>query len=117
MEALKDVSANSKRIANKMTEMQNRLEQKSIEGVAGAGMVKVRFNGLRKCSSVEIDPAIANKQAVICDLLRTAINDGLEKVREEETKEQASMAQSMLGELPSMMSDLGIMGSRKPDLK
>ena len=44
----------------KMEEMQSRLEQLSIEGTAGAGMVTVTLSGKGDLRGIKIDPKLAD---------------------------------------------------------
>lgn len=115
LEALKSFSAQSKQLAGKMEAMKARMEGATVEGIAGAGMVRVRMNAAKQCLAVDIDPAIAGKTTVIADLTKAAINEALQKVAEKETEIQMEMAQSMLSELPGLVSDLK--GKGKPDLR
>ena len=70
-------------------------------------MIKVTVAGTRKCLAVEVDPALwAQPPVVAGDLLRTAINDGLEQVGRVEAQQQAALLQGMMGELPGLLSKL-----------
>ena len=65
----------------KMQEQMEQLKTKQVTGTAGGGMVTVHANGAGQVLSVEIDPALAEKNDIemIQDLLPAAINDALEK--------------------------------------
>ena len=74
----------------KMQEMQARLEAETIEGQAGAGMVKVTLSGKGDMKRVAIDPSLmaAEEREVLEDLLIAAHADAKAKV-------EAMMAEEM----------------------
>lgn len=113
LSALKGIAGASQGMKAVASDVQKALELARVEGIAGAGLVRVQFTGLRKCESVMIDPSLLSKAQVAQDLLRTAINDGLEKVAEEEMRQQQKLMTAMMGELPAMMAKFGG-GVRKP---
>jgi DNA-binding YbaB/EbfC family protein len=75
----------------KMTDMQARLETAEVEGVAGAGLVRVVFTGKGALKAVKIDPKVADPADVemLEDLIVAAHADAKAKIDamvEEETK-------------------------------
>ncbi|UFN48299.1 YbaB/EbfC family nucleoid-associated protein [Roseomonas sp. OT10] len=74
----------------KMQEMQAKLEAETIEGQAGAGMVKVTLSGKGDMKRVAIDPSLmaAEEREVLEDLLIAAHADAKAKV-------EAMMAEEM----------------------
>jgi DNA-binding YbaB/EbfC family protein len=82
------------RIKEEMERLQQRLAQVSAEGDAGAGMVKVRVNGKQEVVACLIsEEAKAGDREVLEELVRGAVNQALERVRQlvaEETNKMAS---------------------------
>ena len=74
----------------KMAEMQAKLEQMTVEGAAGGGMVKVTLTGMREMRGVAVDPALIDPEEVevLEDLLVAAHNDA-------KAKSEAMMAEEM----------------------
>ena len=74
----------------KMEEMQAELDQITVEGAAGGGMVKVTLNGKGDLRRVAIDPSLmtADDREVLEDLLVAAHADAKQKV-------EAQMAEEM----------------------
>lgn len=72
------------RLKEEAERMQQRLDQVVVEGDAGAGMVKVRMNGRMVVLGCTISPeALAlNDREMLEDLVKAAINQALEKVRQ-----------------------------------
>src|SRR4051812_15572381 len=78
-----------------MAEMQQRLGQISVEGNAGAGMVRVTVNGrmeLAKCDISE-EAMRLNDREMLADLVAAAVNMAMSKAREEVAKASQTMAQ------------------------
>jgi hypothetical protein len=72
--------------------LQKGLETRTVEGSAGAGMVKVTATGGQKITKIEIDPAVLGEdREMLQDLVLAAVNHALDKSRE--------LAQSELGSL------------------
>jgi DNA-binding YbaB/EbfC family protein len=74
----------------KMTEMQARLEAATMEGQAGAGMVRVTLSGKGELKAVAIDPKLADpaEMEMLQDLLVAAHADAKRKL-------DAAMAEEM----------------------
>ena len=76
---------------DKMAEMQDSLVSIEIEGVAGAGLVKVTLNGKGEMRRLHIDPTLANpdEAEILEDLIVAAHNDAKGKIEarvQEETQ-------------------------------
>ena len=90
---------------------QQRLGQLTAEGDAGGGMVKVRANGRMEILSCTIseDAMKSNDRELVEELIRSAANQALEKVRRLAAEE---MSQTMTGMgLPSGMNLPGLESS------
>jgi DNA-binding YbaB/EbfC family protein len=77
-----------------MDKLQKRLGEIAAEGDAGAGMVKVRANGRMEVVRVTIsDEAMAlNDRELIEDMIASATNQALEKVRDQAAEETSKLA-------------------------
>ena len=82
----------------KMAEMQDSLGQIEIEGVAGAGLVKVTLNGKGEMRRLRIDPTLANpdEAEILEDLIVAAHNDAKGKIEARVQDE----TQKLMGGLP-----------------
>jgi DNA-binding YbaB/EbfC family protein len=88
------VLKNLPKIREEMDRLQSRLGQITAEGDAGGGMVKVRVNGHMEvvaCSLSE-DAMKANDKELLEDLIRAAVNQGLQRVRAQVAEETSKMA-------------------------
>ncbi|MCH8332299.1 YbaB/EbfC family nucleoid-associated protein [Candidatus Sumerlaeota bacterium] len=64
-----------------MSKLQEEMETKTIEGVAGGGALKVTVNGNQEIKKVEILPEAVDPEdiAMLEDLFRAAANQAIEK--------------------------------------
>ncbi len=78
------------------------LENMSVTGDAGAGMVKVTANGKREILKIEIEPEIIKSQdkEMVEDLVVAAVNNALEKADKMATDHLGSSAGGLLTMLP-----------------
>ncbi len=76
---------------------QQSLGRMTIEGDAGAGMVKVRVNGrmeMLACTLSE-EAMKLNDRELLEDLIKAAVNQAIDKARQQVAEETAKMAASM----------------------
>ena len=92
---MKDVQ----KIKAKMEDLKEQLKEKTVEGSAGGGMVKVIANGAQEIISVRIEDDVWQNmdKDVVEDLIVAAVNDALYKAKE--------MAEE---EMKNFVSGLGI---------
>ena len=64
---------------DKMNKVQAELDNEKVEATAGGGAVKVVVTGSQKVISVNIDPAAAEDQEMLQDLIVAAVNEAMEK--------------------------------------
>lgn len=95
----------AQQLQEQMAYMQKGLEGQTVEGTAGAGMVKVTATGTQRVTAVEIDPSVLGEdKEMLQDLIVAAVNNAMEKARE--------LAQQQLGSLlPPGMSPGDIPGT------
>ena len=109
---LKDIGAlmglmkNMGKIKEEMQNLQMRLGQISAEGESGGGMVKFKINGQMEVQSCKIIDEAMKDRELLEDLIASACNQALKKVREAVAEETQKMAGS-LG-LPSGMNLPGL---------
>lgn len=89
MKNIADLMKQAGEMQSKMSEMQEMLDAVEVEGVAGAGMVRVTLSGKGHMRSVKIDPDIARDDIEILeDLIIAAHNDA-------KIKSEAKMQEEM----------------------
>ncbi len=103
---MKGPMANLMRQAQKMQEnlekAQRELEQATVTGQAGGGMVEVTLNGKYQCRGVKVElGSIGQDAEMLEDLLTAAINDASRKVAEL-TQERMSQATAGMPLPPGM---------------
>ncbi|RMG96532.1 MAG: YbaB/EbfC family nucleoid-associated protein [Deltaproteobacteria bacterium] len=65
-----------------MEYIQKGLAERTVEGSAGAGMVKVTATGTGRIQKIEIDPQVLSEdREMIEDLVTAAVNQALDKSR------------------------------------
>ncbi|WP_274363941.1 YbaB/EbfC family nucleoid-associated protein [Paenibacillus thermotolerans] len=73
-----------KKMQEQMMKAQEELENKTVEGTAGGGVVTVQMSGHKKLLDVKIKPEAVDPEDVemLQDLVLTAVNDALAKADE-----------------------------------
>ena len=81
MKNLAGLMKQASQMQQKMAEMQERLQAVEVEGVAGAGMVRIRLNGKGEMKGVTVDPKLADpaEMEMLQDLLMAAHADAKAK--------------------------------------
>jgi len=79
-----DLLKQAQQFQQKMGSIQEELSHKVVTGTAGGGMVTATVNGKGELVGLAIEPDIVNPDDVqmLQDLIRAAVNDGLNKARE-----------------------------------
>ncbi len=101
--------AQAQEMQAKMQDLQQRMEEITAEGTAGAGMVKATANAKGKLASLEVDPVLFSGEedkAVLEDLIIAAVNDAQEKAQAKGQEEMAKLTQEM--GLPAGMTPPGM---------
>jgi DNA-binding YbaB/EbfC family protein len=85
----------------KMAEMQEMLENVEVEGIAGAGMVRVRLSGKGEMRGVTIDPKLADpgEMEMLQDLILAAHADAKKKSEAEASEAMKTLTGGL--ELPA----------------
>ena len=95
-------------LQEQMAKMQTDLENVTVEGAAGGGMVKVVATAGLRIKSIEIDPTVLGEdKEMLQDLVTAAVNAALEKAREKASEATQQRIGSMLppglaGQIPGL---------------
>jgi DNA-binding YbaB/EbfC family protein len=92
MKNLGDMMKQVQQMQSRMAEMQAKLEEETVTGVAGGGLVRVTLNGKGTMKGVDIDPSllVADEKEIVEDLVMAAHTDArskVEKMMAEQMKE------------------------------
>lgn len=81
----------------KMKKLQEELAQRTFEGTAGGGAVKVTVTGENLVKSVAIDPEVISKDdaEMLQDLILAATNDALKVAKDTSSKEMEKITGGM----------------------
>lgn len=75
---------------------QAQIAEMEVEGVSGAGMVKVTMNGKHDVRRVAIDPSLmSDDKEMLEDLIAAAVNDAVRKVESVTQEKMASVTAGM----------------------
>ena len=92
----------TQKLQEEVKRVQEALEDMTVEGAAGGGVVTVTANGKQKILSVKIDPEVisADDAEMLEDLVTAAVNQALENSQELANDEMQKVAGGMLGNMP-----------------
>jgi DNA-binding YbaB/EbfC family protein len=93
MKNLGNLMKQAQEMQARMQEMQAKLETREIEGVAGAGMVRVTLNGKGELKKLKLDRAAVDpaEVEVLEDLIVAAHADAKRKVEAQMQEEMSSL--------------------------
>ncbi len=91
------------RMQQQMERVQQELANKTVDGVAGGGSVKVVAKCDQTLVSIKISPDAVNPQdvAFLEELVLTAVNDAMAKAKDTAAKEMGSVTQGF--SIPGLM--------------
>ncbi len=91
------------RMQQQMERVQQDLANKTVEGIAGGGSVKVVAKCDQTLVSIKISPDAVNPQDVpfLEELILTAVNDAMAKAKDTAAKEMGSVTQGF--SIPGLM--------------
>ena len=90
----------------KMAELQEELNQRTVEASAGGGMVTAVANGKQEVLSITIDPEVIDPDDVemLQDLILAAVNDALNRAKDMTNEEMGKLTKGMnIPGLPGLM--------------
>lgn len=87
----------AQKFQSKMAELQEELNQRTVETSAGGGMVTVVANGKQEVLSIAIDPEVVdpNDVEMLQDLILAAVNDALNRAKEMTNEEMGKLTKGM----------------------
>jgi DNA-binding YbaB/EbfC family protein len=110
MSQLASVMRNLPKLKEGMEQLQQRLPQIVAEGDAGAGMVKVRFNGRMEMTACVLSEDVLkmNDHELLEDLIKAAVNQALSRAREQVQEETHKVISGLGVSLPPGMTIPGL---------
>ena len=92
------------KMQERMAEVQQQLEQKTVTAESGGGMVKVTANGKQQLVRIEIDPEVVNpsEKEMLEDLVIAAANKALEDAGKMAQEEMAKVTSGMMPNIPGL---------------
>ena len=93
MNNLGNIMKQAKKMQERISQLQQELEMRTIEAQAGGGMVKVVVNGKFEIVSLKIEKDVVNPEDVemLQDLIAAAVNEGIRKAQEMASEEMAKI--------------------------
>lgn len=84
MKNMNQLMRQAKKLQEDLAKAQEDLKDRTLEGSAGGGAVKIEMNGHREVTAVKIDPEVVSQDDVetLQDLVLAAIQDALAQVEE-----------------------------------
>lgn len=101
MQAMQQLQA----MQQKMAEAQAALENKTVTAETGGGAVRATMTGALKLTRLEIKPEVIdpNDQAMLEDLVITAVNKALEAARSMAASDMEAATAGMMPNIPGLM--------------
>jgi len=96
----------AQKFQSRMAELQEELNERTVEASAGGGMVTVVANGKQEVLSISIDPEVVdpNDVEMLQDLILAAVNDALNRAKEMTNEEMGKLTKGMnIPGLPGLM--------------
>lgn len=92
------------KMQEKMAEVQEMLEQKTVTAESGGGMVKVTANGRHQIVAIQIDTEVVNpaEKEMLEDLVLAASNKALEDAGKMAQEEMAKVTSGMMPNIPGL---------------
>ena len=93
MQNIGNIMKQAKKMQEKIGQVQQELETKTVEAQAGGGMVRVLVNGKFELVSLSIEKEVVNPEDVdmLQDLIAAAVNEGIRKAQEMASAEMAKI--------------------------
>jgi hypothetical protein len=92
------------KMQEKMQQVQDELEHKTVTGEAGGGMVKATANGKQRLTALAIErEVITNEEPdMLEDLILSAVNKALEESQKVAQEEMAKVTNGILPNIPGL---------------
>ena len=97
MKGMGKMMKQAQQLQAKMMKMQEELAEKTVEGTAGGGMIKVVANGKQQVVSIAIEKEVVDPDDVemLQDLILAAVNDALNRSQEMVSGEMGKLTGGM----------------------
>lgn len=85
MNNFSELMKQAQKMQAKLMEAQNKVNELSVEGVSGGGMVTIKVNGKYEIQNLSIDPKLMTPEdaTMVSDLVIAAYNDAKRKIEEQ----------------------------------
>ncbi|MBO7454113.1 MAG: YbaB/EbfC family nucleoid-associated protein [Alphaproteobacteria bacterium] len=85
MNNFSDLMKQAQKMQKQLMDAQKKVEEMSVEGASGGGMVSIKMNGKYEIQSLTIDPKLMTPEdaTMVSDLVVAAYNDAKKKVEEQ----------------------------------
>ncbi len=96
----------AQKFQSKMAELQEELNERTVEASAGGGMVTAVANGKQDILSITIDPEVVDPDDVemLQDLIMAAVNDALTRAKDMTNEEMGKLTKGMnIPGMPGLM--------------
>ncbi len=80
-----DLMKQAQKMQKQLMDAQKKVDELSVEGTSGGGMVKIKINGKFEIQSLVIDPKLMTPDdaTMVSDLVVAAYNDAKKKIEEQ----------------------------------
>jgi len=92
------------KMQERMAQVQEELERKTVVGEAGGGMVRVTANGKQHIVSIAIEKEVVNPDdvAMLEDLILAAVNKALEESSRTAQEEMSKVTSGLMPNIPGL---------------
>ena len=92
-----NIMKQARKLQERIAQLQQELETKTVSASAGGGMVSVVVNGKNEVVSLKIEKEVVNPAEidVLQDLIAAAVNEGIRKAQEMAASEMAKITGGM----------------------
>lgn len=96
---MNNIMKQAQKMQKQMVEMQESLNQKTLEMTSGGGAVKIVISGKKEIQSIKIDPEVVDPDDVemLEDLILSAVNEAIRQADEMYTNEMGKITGGLGG--------------------